>query len=252
MHKNIGVIVCDDDPTLGEEDGVGRMTIDLFKKHQYENWEYFKAVSGHLPDKSNLESYNGFILTGSYWSVNDQHKWIEDLMEFIKLVFQFQHYSDAAPKLFGICFGHQLISKSLGANVIKNKNGKFILSQADVQVLDDLQNKQYYRQVFHDKQYISVIQCHEEEVINLPSNAVRLATSKYCENEIISYGDKILTMQGHMDISEDLLIGQYLPTLKDSGKLDDDDESFLFDSLNGKPNDCSKIVEMIRQFLNLD
>ncbi|XP_065663206.1 LOW QUALITY PROTEIN: uncharacterized protein LOC105844229 [Hydra vulgaris] len=252
MHKNIGVIVCDDDPTLGEEDGVGRMTIDLFKKHQNENWEYFKAVSGHLPDKSNLENYSGFILTGSYWSVNDQHKWIEDLMEFIKLVFQFQHYSYAAQKLFGICFGHQLISKSLGANVIKNKNGKFILSQADVQVLDDLRNKQYYRQVFHDKPYISLIQCHEEEVIDLPSNAVLLGTSKFCENEIISYGDKILTMQGHIDISEDLLLGQYLPTLKNSGKLDNDDESFLFDSLNRKPNDCSKLVEMIRQFLNLD
>ena len=251
MSKIIGIIVCDEDKKLGGEDGVGSRTIDLFKKCENENWEYFKAVSGYLPDISKLENYAGFILTGSYWSANDQAKWISNLTDFIQEVFRYQQVSNNAPKLFGICFGHQLIAKAFGARVIKNEYGKFIICRADVEVFDNLRNKEFYQRVFYDEKYIRLIQCHQEEVTDLPDNAVLLGTSEHCKNEIVSYGDKILTMQGHMDILEEDLTGRFLLSLKESGKVDEFDEAFLFNSLKGKPTDCLKIIEMIRQFLGL-
>ena len=251
MSKILGVLVCDDSIETGGEDGLGKFFIDLFKKNEFENWEYFKVVSGHLPDKLNFDNYAGFILTGSCWSANDPAKWICDLTEFIQQVFEYQQVSHNAPKLFGSCFGHQIISKALGARVIKNKLGRFIISLADIEVLNDLQNKEFYRSVFGDEKYIRLVKCHEEEVTDLPSNAVLLGTSEYCKNEIVSFGDKVLTMQGHMDISEEELVGPYLSTLKKIGMVYEEGETFLLSSLNGKQNDCSKAVEMVRQFFNL-
>ncbi|XP_004209711.2 uncharacterized protein LOC101240492 isoform X1 [Hydra vulgaris] len=248
MAKTIGILLCDE--TYGE-DSVGKFYIDLFKKNEVENWEYFKVVSGCIPDLNSLHNYIGFILTGSCWSANDQAKWILDLVEFINHVIQSQLKSNDAPKLFGFCFGHQLICKTLGARVTKNEVGRFIISETDIKVFNCLQNKEFYKRVFHDKKYIRVVKLHEEEVTDLPPNAILLGSSEYCKNEIVSFGDKILSMQGHMDISEEDLLGTYLTTLKDLGKINEADEIILINSIKEKQNDCSNVIEMVRQFFYL-
>ena len=42
------------------------------------------AVNGSLPTESELKDYDGFIMTGSNYSVNDDFPWIERAIEFIR------------------------------------------------------------------------------------------------------------------------------------------------------------------------
>ncbi|XP_047127800.1 uncharacterized protein LOC124808643 isoform X1 [Hydra vulgaris] len=248
MSKTVAIIVCDE---YHGEDENGKAYIDLFKKDEVEHWEYFKAVSGHLPDFDMIKSYLGFILTGSYCSANDEVKWIWELTEFIKRVVQFQSESQSAPKLFGFCFGHQLICKTLGARVVKNKVGRFIISVTDIEIFSSLQSMEYYSNVFHSEKFMRLVKMHEEEVIDLPSNAILLGSSEQCQNEIVSFGNKILTMQGHVDILEEQLREIYLPIFRKDGKINEIDEAILLDNIAGKPYDSTKIVEFVRQFFYL-
>ncbi|XP_065650705.1 uncharacterized protein LOC124808643 isoform X2 [Hydra vulgaris] len=242
MSKTVAILVCDD---YHGEDENGKFYIDLFKKDEVENWEYFKAVSGHLPDFGMIKNYLGFILTGSYCSANDEVKWIRELTDFIKKVVQFQTESRSAPKLFGFCFGHQLICKTLGARVVKNKVGRFIISVADIEIFSSLQSMDYYSNVFHSEKFMRLVKMHEEEVIDLPSNAILLGSSEQCQNEIVSFGNKILTMQGHLDILEEQLRKIYLPIFRKDGKIDETGEAILLDSIAEKPYDKCEFFKMM-------
>ena len=66
-------------------------------------------VSGDsLPDP---EAFDGYMIMGSEFSVNDNSLWIESLLRFI------QDVVHRSVPLVGICFGHQAIAKALGGTV---------------------------------------------------------------------------------------------------------------------------------------
>ncbi len=53
-----------------------------------------------------------FIISGSRCSVNDSSQWIRNLEEFIIAGYK-KH------KFLGICFGHQILAKSLGSDIAR-------------------------------------------------------------------------------------------------------------------------------------
>ena len=68
----------------------------------------------------NIESYDGYLLTGSPVSVHDKDEWIKMLSEFVGKV-----YKKNKP-IVGVCFGHQLIAKHFGGVVESNEKGWMI------------------------------------------------------------------------------------------------------------------------------
>ena len=59
-----------------------------------------------------LDECDGYIITGSKFSVYDDVKWIRVLESFVDLFLN-------KKTLLGVCFGHQLIAKALGGEVKK-------------------------------------------------------------------------------------------------------------------------------------
>jgi GMP synthase-like glutamine amidotransferase len=63
--------------------------------------------------------------------------------------------------------------------------------------------------------------CCCEQVLQLPPGAVLLASSPTARNELWSWGPNILASQFHVEFDEPLVLQKIWATLKDVGRLDD-------------------------------
>jgi GMP synthase-like glutamine amidotransferase len=111
-----------------------------------------------------------------------------------------QAASTGYPKVYGGCFGCQLISHALGGQVDYNPNKVFFLKAESVQVNLDLIHKYVRNANENDVQAsFNVIESHGDCVAVLPPDADRIGTSSSCTNEIFVTGAhrNILACQGH-------------------------------------------------------
>ena len=77
--------------------------------------EIFDVVEGIYPN--HIDNCEGYLITGSRFSVYDQIDWIIKLKEFVKELDQLKK------SLIGVCFGHQLIAEVLGGEAKAAETG---------------------------------------------------------------------------------------------------------------------------------
>ena len=132
----------------------------------------------------NIESYDGYLLTGSPASVHDKAEWIKMLSEFIGKV-----HKKNKP-IVGVCFGHQLIAKHFGGTVDSNEKGWMIGSfSLDIsKKLPWMKKKIITTDLFH---------FNKERVTKLPKGAISFASSEDYPYYAYTIGDNILCLQGH-------------------------------------------------------
>ena len=132
------------------------------------------------------------VILGGPISVNDAA-----LFPFIDAEINFLKQRIAADKpTLGICLGAQLIARALGAAVY-SRNTKEI-GWYDL-TLTDAGEQSALR-------YLSAENCcmlhWHGETFELPDGAVLLASSEAYENQAFSYGDKVLALQFHPEITQ--------------------------------------------------
>ena len=254
--EKYAVIGCEDAPKWGGPYGSKRLC-DMFRNHPDEEWEYFAATQGNLPDIKKLHEYSGFILTGSHYSANDPHPWIVELEKFIKNVLSYQQkkQNNDCPKLVGICFGHQLMAKAAGAKVVKNDGGKFIFELCKINVDKYLKEKSFYENVFGEQKGNSFVlfQSHSEEVKDIPfssGNLQSVGNSDSCEHEILLFNQGAgISFQGHMEITTEECVEKILPAIKNVGLYTDEQEIELKRNLKVIQNEREEVVVLIKRFL---
>jgi GMP synthase-like glutamine amidotransferase len=135
-------------------------------------------------------AYDGYIITGSAAGVYEDHAWLEPTREFLRAALA------ADRKLLGVCFGHQLLADVLGGKVVKSDKGwgigrhTYALHQ-DREWMDPPLGE------------ISLLACHQDQVVELPAGAEVLASSAFCEYAMFAVGDNVLTVQAHPEFSLD-------------------------------------------------
>ena len=132
----------------------------------------------------NIESYDGYLLTGSPVSVHDKDEWIKMLSEFVDKV-----HKKNKP-IVGVCFGHQLIAKHFGGVVESNEKGWMIgsFSLNISKKLPWMKKKIMTTDLFH---------FNKERVTKLPKDAISFANSEDYPYYAYTIGDNILCLQGH-------------------------------------------------------
>ncbi len=150
------------------------------------SFDNYDCQQGKLP--TNIDEYDFFITTGSKASVYDDLEWVQQLISFIQLLDKHQK------KLIGICFGHQLIAMARHQTVEKSIKGWGIGIAAN-QIIS-------HPAWMNDKATgINILVSHQDQISELPDDALVIAESDFCPFFIVQWGEHFLSIQGHPEWS---------------------------------------------------
>lgn len=69
-----------------------------------ETWSVYRVVSGEFPEDDEIDTFDGFVITGSCNDAHSNDVWICKLLNLLKKL------DSIKKKILGICFGHQVFS----------------------------------------------------------------------------------------------------------------------------------------------
>lgn len=142
----------------------------------------YRCMDGELPEA--LDECDTYITSGSKYGVNDGLPWIDALQGCMARMWE------QGTPLVGICFGHQLMAKALGGQVIKSPKG-WGVGMSFNQVLA----RKSWMDPWQDK--LDLIVSHQDQVSLLPPQAEILASSEFCPYYLVQYGRHFMSVQGH-------------------------------------------------------
>lgn len=128
---------------------------------------------------------DGWLITGSRHGAYEDLPFIKPLEAFIRQVY------DTQVPLVGVCFGHQIIAQALGGKVEKFAGGWSVGAQ----------------DYDFDGEKLTLNAWHQDQVTKRPDDAEVVATSPFCENAALVYGDRAFTVQAHPEFSDDFVGG---------------------------------------------
>lgn len=188
------------------------------------------VCDGQFPS---IDDYDAFICSGSKYSVYNKIPWILKLQQFMVDAFQ------ADKKLFGSCFGHQMIAQALGGKVEKAKTGWSI----GVQEFETQSNKEWMSPQADN--FKSLLICRDQ-VVQLPENSTVHATSNHCPVGMFSVANKFLGIQPHPEFSKEYHQALYTGRSEQIGNA-------IIENANSTmhlPLDTKIIVDWIMHFLS--
>lgn len=128
---------------------------------------------------------DAWLITGSKHGAYEDHPFIPPLEDLIRAI------KAADVPLVGVCFGHQIIAQALGGKVEKFAGGWSVGHQTyDFEGTD-----------------VSLNAWHQDQVVVRPEGATVVASSDFCENAALVYGDKVFTVQAHPEFTATMIDG---------------------------------------------
>ena len=131
-----------------------------------------------------LDDYDAYLLTGSPCSVHDDHDWIRQLSQLVI------DTNSLNKRIVASCFGHQLVAKIYGGEVVNNEDGWTIGNYA-------LNITQQYDWMLPLASNTGLYHFNRERVTKLPENALSFANTDSYPHYAYTIGDNIMTFQGH-------------------------------------------------------
>lgn len=188
----VGLLLCDHlDTEVQVEHGD---YTDLFPNafaHTDIQFRIYDVINGELPES--VSEQDAWMVSGSRHSAYNDLPWIASLKDFLATVI------DARHPLVGICFGHQLIAIVLGGHVAKAEVGWGVGRKS----FDIVQSLAWFPTTMAPE--LVMYMSHQDQVLELPANAARVATADYCPNAAYIVGSHIFCVQGHPEFNPGVL-----------------------------------------------
>ena len=228
-----------------------------------ETWEHHRCWSGELPDLREIHTYQGLVVTGSHYSTRDDHAhpWIGALKRFIA-----KTVVHGGVKVYGACFGCQVIAEALGGTVAPNTCGlPFVLKRETVVLTESFTDRPAFaaalaafpptatRKTARSEKKnggaaparLAVLQAHGDCVVSLPNGATLLGSSATAPVEMFALGEDVLAVQGHPELDAGAMLANIAPFAR---ALSDDEKAAAKSSLRLE-TDHITLVGVVRAFL---
>ena len=190
----IGLLQCDyvDDEFRHISGDYSDMFVALFADYLPAfSLKVYNIQAGEYP--KTLDECDGYISTGSRYSVYDDIEWVVAFRNFVRAL-----YEDGQ-KFVGICFGHQMIAHALGGKCEKAKNGWGVGTKR----VEICQNVAW---MSPQATHYDLIVSHQDQVTKLPANSTVLGGNDYCPNSMFTVGKHFLGIQAHPEVFADYLL----------------------------------------------
>lgn len=185
----ISILLCDTFPGRLPDfiPNYESLFMDLFAAiGEQVTYRIYQTWQGELPQDINTDEI--YLVPGSLDSAYSDKPWIVELLKWIERAYAL------GARLMGVCFGHQAIARALGGTVEPYEGG-FGAGIRASQVLDDRMKSYFPNGLMH------LLYSHHDQVMTLPPEAVRCATSDFCRNESFRIGHQVVTFQGHPEFT---------------------------------------------------
>ena len=132
--RNICLLNCEDDPHWVEY--YVNLLGDAF------NVIPFTAFKLQWPDKTQFDTFDGFVITGSISSAHETEEqvpgtWVPKFGQYVKTLFDYvldhNKHSSQKKRLLGVCFGHQIIAHYCGGQSHKMSAAQYGLQPQTIQ-----------------------------------------------------------------------------------------------------------------------
>lgn len=147
-------------------------------------------ADGALPAPDELA---GAVITGSASMVTDRAHWSERCAGWVR------NAMDVELPLFGVCFGHQLMSHALGGSVDYLPGGREIGTQTITALPNSAGDPFSVRGCF--KAHTT----HEQSVLMTPTGSSVLAASRRDPHQMLRYGRRAVSTQFHPEFSAEIM-----------------------------------------------
>jgi GMP synthase (glutamine-hydrolysing) len=206
-----------------------------------ERWfgRYFKAERGvsfqvlpaSSPDlASAADAADGVIISGS-----PRDAW-SDTPDVLAMMRFAQQRASCTQPILGVCFGHQLLARALGAEVRRNPAG-WEVGARTVELTPAGMNSPLF--AGFDAEFV-VMESHRDAVLTLPSGAELLVANAHTPIQAFGVEERLFGVQFHPEMSGDIL--RYVWTERRDmlrGEVSFD----LDEALNSAEADASRIFQ---------
>ncbi|KAG4427341.1 hypothetical protein IFR05_017175 [Cadophora sp. M221] len=139
-----------------------------------------------------LDDIDAILLTGSKHNSFDNDPWILKLVDFVKRVLDQRRV-----RIIGVCFGHQILGRALGAKVARSQEGWEISVTAI-----DLTKK---GQELFGQTSLALYQMHRDIVYDYPEGVEPLASTGKCSIQAMYIRNRYISVQGHPEFTEEIM-----------------------------------------------
>ncbi|KAH7890404.1 class I glutamine amidotransferase-like protein [Phlebopus sp. FC_14] len=115
--------------------------------------------------------YDGLLISGSAKSAYENLEWIDRLVVYVRRIIS----EKPKMKIFGICFGHQIVARALGESCVKNRAGWEV-------AVTRVQLSPLGKAIF-GSQVLDIQQMHQDHVPTVPPNAYLLGSTTATPNQ---------------------------------------------------------------------
>ncbi|TYJ40553.1 hypothetical protein E1A91_A04G148400v1 [Gossypium mustelinum] len=195
--KRFAVLLCAEDSEYVKKryGGYYGVFVEMLAE-EGETWDVFRVANGEFPDDEQVDRFDGFVITGSCNDAHGNDAWICRLVSLLKKLDSLNR------KVLGICFGHQVLSRALGG-----KTGRAITGwDIGVTTIHFSSSSSKLFSSLKIPTTLSIIECHRDEVQELPPKAEVIAWSEKTGVEMFRYGNHIMGIQGHPEYTKDILV----------------------------------------------